>query len=79
MSANLWVEQFRGLHARARKGQLGEEEKRRYAMAREQFARALTAEAFPVRWRSSFTTTSATSTTIKGGCLRPWRTTRHSA
>ncbi|HEX8437509.1 PilZ domain-containing protein [Archangium sp.] len=43
MGANLWVEQFRALHARARKGQLPEEEKRRYAAAREQFARALTA------------------------------------
>lgn len=43
MSANLWVEQFRALHARARKGPLPEEEKRRYAAAREQFARALTA------------------------------------
>jgi hypothetical protein len=43
MSANLWVEQFRALHARARKGQLPEDEKRRYAAAREQFARALTA------------------------------------
>ena len=43
MSANLWVEQFRTLHARARKGPLPEEERRRYALAREQFARALTA------------------------------------
>ena len=43
MSANLWVEQFRALHARARKGQLSEEEKRRYLLAKEQFARALTA------------------------------------
>jgi hypothetical protein len=43
MSANLWVEQFREFHARARKGQLPEDEKRRYAAAREQFARALTA------------------------------------
>ena len=43
MSANLWVEQFRALHARARKGQLSEEEKRGYLTAREQFARALTA------------------------------------
>lgn len=43
MSANLWVEQFRALHARARKGQLPEDEKRRYAAAREQFARAMTA------------------------------------
>jgi hypothetical protein len=43
MGANLWVEQFRALHARARKGQLGEDEKRRYVAAREQFARALTA------------------------------------
>ncbi|PTL83202.1 PilZ domain-containing protein [Vitiosangium sp. GDMCC 1.1324] len=43
MSANLWVENFRALHARARKGQLPEEEKRRYMAAREQFARALTA------------------------------------
>src|SRR5690349_7835704 len=44
MSANLWVEQFRALHARARKGQLTtEDEKRRYGAAREQFARALTA------------------------------------
>ncbi len=43
MSANLWVEQFRALHARARKGQLPEDERRRYIVAREQFARALTA------------------------------------
>ncbi|MFE8603128.1 PilZ domain-containing protein [Archangium violaceum] len=43
MSANLWVEQFRALHARVRKGQMSEEEKRRYIAAREQFARALTA------------------------------------
>ncbi|MGZ3461715.1 MAG: PilZ domain-containing protein [Archangium sp.] len=43
MSVNLWVEQFRALHGRARKGQLSEEEKRRYLVAREQFARALTA------------------------------------
>ena len=43
MSANLWVEQFRALHARARKGPLPENEKRRYLAACEQFARALTA------------------------------------
>jgi hypothetical protein len=43
MGANLWVEQFRALHARARKGQLPEDEKRHYLAAREQFARALTA------------------------------------
>jgi hypothetical protein len=43
MSAKLWVEQFRALHARARKGPLSEDEKRRYLAAREQFARALTA------------------------------------
>jgi PilZ domain-containing protein len=43
MSANLWVEQFRALHTRARKGPLSEEERRRYVAAREQFARALTA------------------------------------
>lgn len=43
MSANLWVEQFRALHQRARKGPLEELERRRYVAAREQFARALTA------------------------------------
>lgn len=43
MSANLWVEQFRALHARARKGALAEDERRKYVAAREQFARALTA------------------------------------
>lgn len=43
MSANLWVEQFRALHSRARKGSLPEDERRRYLAAREQFARALTA------------------------------------
>ncbi|MFL5351033.1 PilZ domain-containing protein [Archangium sp.] len=44
MSANLWVEQFRALHARARKGPpLAEDERKRYVAAREQFARALTA------------------------------------
>jgi hypothetical protein len=43
MSANLFVEQFRALHARARKGGLLESEKRSYVSAREQFAKALTA------------------------------------
>jgi hypothetical protein len=43
MSPNHWVEQFRVLHERARKGQLPETERRRYMAAREQFARALTA------------------------------------
>jgi hypothetical protein len=43
MSPNQWVEHFRTLHERARKGQLPEEDKRRYNAAREQFARALTA------------------------------------
>jgi hypothetical protein len=43
MSPNHWVEQFKMLHERARKGQLPESEKRRYMAAREQFARALTA------------------------------------
>ena len=42
-SANVWVEQFRELHARARKGPLSELEKRRYLAERERFARALTA------------------------------------
>ncbi len=43
MSSNLWVETFRALHARARKGQMSDDERRRYLAAREQFARALTA------------------------------------
>ncbi|HEX8824642.1 MAG TPA: PilZ domain-containing protein [Archangium sp.] len=43
MSTNQWVEQFRALHARARKGQLPEVEKRRYLAEKERFARALTA------------------------------------
>jgi hypothetical protein len=43
MSANLWVEQFRALHARARKGALTESERRQYLASREQFAKALTA------------------------------------
>ena len=43
MSANLWVEQFRALHSRARKGGLTEEERGHYLQAREQFARAMTA------------------------------------
>lgn len=43
MSINLWVEQFRALHLRARKGGISEEERREYLAAREQFARAMTA------------------------------------
>ena len=43
MSVNQWVEQFRELHTRARKGPLSELEKRRYLSERERFARALTA------------------------------------
>jgi hypothetical protein len=43
MSVNLWVEEFRALHARARKGVLSETERRHYLAAREQFAKALTA------------------------------------
>jgi hypothetical protein len=43
MSVNQWVEQFRELHERARKGPLPELEKRRYVAERERFARALTA------------------------------------
>ncbi len=43
MSVNLWVEQFRALHTRARKGGLSDEERKHYLVAREQFARAMTA------------------------------------
>jgi hypothetical protein len=43
MSVNQWVEQFRELHTRARKGPLSELDKRRYLTERERFARALTA------------------------------------
>jgi hypothetical protein len=43
MSVNLWVEEFRALHARARKGVLPETDRRHYLAAREQFAKALTA------------------------------------
>jgi PilZ domain len=43
MSIILWVEQFRALHARARKGELPESERWNYLAAREQFAKALTA------------------------------------
>jgi hypothetical protein len=43
MSVNLWVEEFRALHARARKGLLSERDRRHYLAAREQFAKALTA------------------------------------
>ena len=43
MSINLWVEQFRAMHARARKESLQGEERQAYLAAREQFARAMTA------------------------------------
>ncbi|HSP79455.1 MAG TPA: PilZ domain-containing protein [Myxococcaceae bacterium] len=43
MSVHKWLVEFKGLHERARKGQLDEEDKRLYASSKEQFARALTA------------------------------------
>ena len=43
MSVNRWMEQFRDLHTRARKGLLDEVEQREYLGAREYFARAMTA------------------------------------
>jgi hypothetical protein len=43
MSINAWLQEFRALHKRARQKQLTDEEKQLYVMAREQFARALTA------------------------------------
>ncbi len=43
MSINAWLQEFRALHKRARQKQLNEEERKLYATAREQFARALTA------------------------------------
>ena len=43
MSVNAWFNEFRVLHEKARKKDLSDSEKKRYAESREQFARALNA------------------------------------
>ncbi|MET0400869.1 MAG: PilZ domain-containing protein [Cystobacter sp.] len=43
MNPNHWVESFRLLHLKARRGHLSDSEQRQYVAAREHFARALTA------------------------------------